>query len=404
MRKYSQPDKKLLVLSVSAMDYMLHIEGYDKNDKPELLLSVESTNIPELVRKFADNPKYRLETSLVQLQKQTLPDLLDHVDFLCSITEAKAHDTVTFDFDLHEDRFRKQLYSLLDDFEVKLINQMAKAISGYIPTWNLKARNLIQGWRKLHGTTMKAFLRKKGEHQTKKSNGPSWNASLLSGPQKDLDPVWNSIDKKTKDFVEQRKKLVAGEIEFLMNGLRNSIKGVDSKAFKKNLENKGPALQQAFDTIESAIRSGLKQQKGRLLEDSNGDYFRGRMSSLYKDVVADQECKKHSFRAALNMFENVMCGSESPYVVQIQGKFNEVWGTLKMEKKKQGEKAIKKVMNEIRTASKQLSVQQKPSESALKMCANLTLLVKEGRDQCSKPIRTSYLVSRSGRTVKVEKK
>ncbi|CAA9962714.1 hypothetical protein PTMSG1_06088 [Pyrenophora teres f. maculata] len=371
LQKYSRYDKKLLVLSISAMDYMRHIEGYDKNDKPEPLLSVESTNIPELVRQLADIPRYRLEKSLVKLQKQTLPDLLDHVDFLCSITEAKAHAIVTFDFDSHEDRFRKQLSNLLDDFEEKLINEITEAIREYTPTWNLKARDLFQGWRRLHGTTIKAFLRKDGEHRTKKSNGPSWNAKLLS------------------------------EIEILMHNLRNTIKGVDSKAFKKNLENKGPELQRAFDRVESAIRSDLKLHKGRLLEDGNGDYCRGTMRLLYKAVREDQESKKHSFRAALNMLENGVCGPQGPYLV-IQNKHNEYWGAQKTKQKKLGEEAIERVMNEIRTASTQLSVQQKPSESALKMCANLARLVKEGRDQCNKPIRTSHLVSGSEPTVKIE--
>ena len=401
MQKYSQPDNKLTVLSISAMDYMRHVEGYDKNDKPKLLLSVQSTNIPKLVSQLADIPNYRLEKNLLQLQKQILPDLLDHVDYLCSMTEVKAHAGIKFNFDFHEERFREQLNTLLDEFEEKHINALTKTIKIHIPEWKSDAERLFKGWRKLHGTTIMAFMRKYGNHRTKKSRGPSWNTKLLDAPQNTLDPMFNSLVEEALKFNEQRKEGMAEGMNALMQDMRHTIKGIDNEAFKRKLENMEPELHRKLSQVGARMPRLLKLHKGRFLEDGNGDYFPSAMHSLYSLALAEQMFKQQTFRNSLDTLERFVCGTKSPYNDML-AKVTKVWNTVKSEQKRLGEAAIKKEMDEIRAAYKQLSAQQKPNESVLKMCANLTRLVKDGRHQCDGPIRTLLLECGLGLTVKME--
>jgi hypothetical protein len=389
--RYAHLGDKLTVISVCAEDYMKSIEGYCPFTDSPLPLSVESTQIPTLVRELADIGDDRVKNDLIRLYGRTLPELFSFVELACSTTSTTIHTGPKFDFHTYEIAFEKQLVAALDAFERNEIRPLQSAIQGSMQSWKDEARSCFADWNKLHGNTVRCFLNKQGNHKTKAEPGPSWNRRLLGPAQKTIDPLYKQLVAAVDPAMQSLTYHMDGDVVDFLKELRSAVEDLDSDAFEANLEDKKPQLNAMFDFVGKELSKVLRFMRGRLTEDGNGDFFPAAMKKHYSAASkAKAMGKMKAKEVQLQSLEVRVCGTKSAYEV-IHVKFNECWASLKKTCLETGRKAIATNMEQIKASYKQLGTLEQQDDAVMRMRVNLERMVGESRDQCKGPILTFLL-------------
>ncbi|CAI9637196.1 unnamed protein product [Alternaria burnsii] len=286
--RYAGMFDNLIVRTTCEHDYMRHIQGYCRFTIHDLPLSVEPTQIPNLVEDLADIANERVKDDLIRLHKETLPELFASIKLLGITTSIVARARPRFDFHKYEEVFMALLQAMFDTIEEKEIRPIEAAIQGAIPSWRREARGCFYEWQNLRYQSVRCFLNKQGNHHVKEKlksrrstdPKPSWNKELLCPIRKTMNPLFEELWKSVTTAMNILASNLAENVDDFLRELDEATKYLGNEIFTANLQHRRPQLNNMFKKQLYLIAT-IRSFRGRFTGDLNDYYFPDAMGEHY---------------------------------------------------------------------------------------------------------------------------
>lgn len=134
-------------------------------------------------------------------------------------------------------------------------------LSGDLPTLVEKAKAALEKKRKWYWSTVRAFVRKEGNHHTSVAPKQSWNEGFMEGATETVKNHW-------EDFVEKQKTLnetLQEKLTDIVQDIKDVIDGKNISSFREWKTNNG-----LFSDDPTMVRLPMERLRGLLEAQKRG--------------------------------------------------------------------------------------------------------------------------------------
>ncbi|KAI7220454.1 hypothetical protein KC343_g2819 [Hortaea werneckii] len=245
---------------------------------PALRQIIYKLGAPGLLRILDDYIKYDFTVFLKGTNLWALSRYVPGAKELLSVVE-KPQTLLGSDIEKYHD----ELQAVIDKMILQpLLSKVTRHSSEAVDMLELKRKHR-------HPATLKAFMRKGGNHCTANCPRESWNEQYLQGPSTVLNKSWERAKKHQDKLLNTLKKQITDEVANMLRTIKEDQRAnrLELTSFEQMVAGQIRGIKNTFRDHQVAFHQELENIKIDATQDRHTGYFTSAMGSAYEKCRED---------------------------------------------------------------------------------------------------------------------